>query len=508
MRASATSRTSSLPSLQALQGKSNANPADATSPFALLLESTSPVQAAKPARKDGPSSTNSQASDRSPSHPSPTEVPDSGNGPANGTHPDRRAAPAKPAPAVKANKSHDQDAAMPSDNTVDSNQYAAPDQELLDLQSAAPMAPALASAAATQKNGKGDPSEPNALDDVAGAPVSGSQSDAVAPDSAAFQPSNVMAAQAAGAQQADHDQTDDFSLQTAAAAQAQDAPLGAKPFSSSENKTQTGKTAQNAPVATGAKHDAEKGGTSQYPDTGLAPTAAKDDANKGGARIRGAQTTITKDKPDSGNSDRMDDTRTGSVQATLDITQAPAPKSAPLLIQTANANFDISGTALPQPSPVSAAAGTPHAFQASAQPASNLPALAAEIVAKSQSGAKQFDIRLDPPELGRVDVRLSIDSTGKASAHLTADQPQTLTLLQNDAPALTRALREAGLDVSQDGLNFSLRQQAENFNGKSGEDGRRGSARNFSLAATNEIDATTVTAAYRAAANGRLDIRV
>jgi flagellar hook-length control protein FliK len=146
--------------------------------------------------------------------------------------------------------------------------------------------------------------------------------------------------------------------------------------------------------------------------------------------------------------------------------------------------------------------------QVTAQPAPNLPALAVEIAAKSQSGAKQFDIRLDPPELGRVDVRLSIDATGKASAHLSADQPHTLTLLQNDAPTLARVLREAGLDVSQDGLNFSMRQQAENFNGNTGDDGRRGGPRAFSLTATTDIDANAVTAAYQSAANGRLDIRV
>ncbi len=64
---------------------------------------------------------------------------------------------------------------------------------------------------------------------------------------------------------------------------------------------------------------------------------------------------------------------------------------------------------------------------------------AVDIAARSQSGARQFDIRLDPPELGRVDVRLSIDAHGKAEAHLTADQPQTLELLQKDAPALARA---------------------------------------------------------------------
>ena len=140
-------------------------------------------------------------------------------------------------------------------------------------------------------------------------------------------------------------------------------------------------------------------------------------------------------------------------------------------------------------------------------PTPNIPALAVEISAKSQSGAKQFDIRLDPPELGRVEVRLSIDATGKASAHLSADQPQTLDLLQKDAPTLTRALRDAGLDVSQNGLNFSLRQQSGDTGAGQGQS-RGGNGRSFTLSATSSIDATSASAAYRAPADGRLDIRV
>ena len=123
-------------------------------------------------------------------------------------------------------------------------------------------------------------------------------------------------------------------------------------------------------------------------------------------------------------------------------------------------------------------------------------------------GAKQFDIRLDPPELGRVEVRLSIDATGKASAHLSADQPQTLDLLQKDAPALTRALRDAGLDVSQDGLNFSLRQQATARTAMPTTAAAAAARRSFTLSATTSIDATATSAAYRGAADGRLDIRV
>jgi flagellar hook-length control protein FliK len=139
-------------------------------------------------------------------------------------------------------------------------------------------------------------------------------------------------------------------------------------------------------------------------------------------------------------------------------------------------------------------------------PTPNMPALAVEIAARSQSGARQFDIRLDPPELGRVEVRLSIDATGKASAHLSADQPQTLDLLQKDAPTLTRALRDAGLDVSQNGLNFSLRQQSSDTGAGQGQG--FGNGRSFTLSATSSIDATQASAAYSAPADGRVDIRV
>ena len=159
---------------------------------------------------------------------------------------------------------------------------------------------------------------------------------------------------------------------------------------------------------------------------------------------------------------------------------------------------------------------TPAALQqvqvtAQAEAAPDLPRLAVDITARSQGGAKQFDIRLDPPELGRVEVRLSIDHDGKTSAHLTAEQPRTLDLLQRDSVLLARALRDAGLDVSQDNLNFSLRQQAHagghNLAGQQGQNQGRGS-RGLSLAASRSIAATATSAAWRAPSDGRLDIRV
>jgi chemotaxis protein MotD len=206
------------------------------------------------------------------------------------------------------------------------------------------------------------------------------------------------------------------------------------------------------------------------------------------------------------------DTNTDAAKA---ATQADANAAANAPAPAADKSAARTDNAMPAPAAVTGAdqTGAPAApavtqhVQVTAQPQPNLPALAVEIAAKSQAGSKQFDIRLDPPELGRVEVRLSIDATGKASAHLTAEQPQTLDLLQKDSTNLTRALRDAGLDVSQDGLNFSLRQHAGDAH-QGQNNGGRSFGRGQMLAASTSLDATQASAAYRAPANGRLDIKV
>ena len=137
----------------------------------------------------------------------------------------------------------------------------------------------------------------------------------------------------------------------------------------------------------------------------------------------------------------------------------------------------------------------------------NADAIAVTIAARSLSGSKQFDIRLDPPELGHVEVRLSIDASGKTEAHMTADQPQTLALLQKDAPTLTRALRDAGLDVSQSGLNFSLKGQDRNSGGNGFNTPPRGGS--LPLAASKGIEAAQASITLSSQpGDSRLDIHV
>ncbi len=77
---------------------------------------------------------------------------------------------------------------------------------------------------------------------------------------------------------------------------------------------------------------------------------------------------------------------------------------------------------------------------------------------RALSGSNRFEIRLDPYELGRIDVSLDIAREhGTVKAHLVVERPETLALLQRDAGSLQQALTQAGLDPGSTGLSFSLR---------------------------------------------------
>lgn len=89
-----------------------------------------------------------------------------------------------------------------------------------------------------------------------------------------------------------------------------------------------------------------------------------------------------------------------------------------------------------------------------------LSGLAVEITAQARDGKNRFEIRLDPPDLGRIDVRLDVDRQGQVTSHLVVDRSETLDLLRRDAPSLERALQSAGLKTDG-GVEFSLRDQSQ-----------------------------------------------
>ncbi len=114
---------------------------------------------------------------------------------------------------------------------------------------------------------------------------------------------------------------------------------------------------------------------------------------------------------------------------------------------------------VPQPAHQAAATAAPNvqltAAVATAQPVP-LNGLAVELAARATTGATRFEIRLDPAELGRIDVRLEIDKHGQVTSHLTVEKPETLAMLRQDSPQLQRALNDAGFKTADGGMQFSL----------------------------------------------------
>lgn len=89
-----------------------------------------------------------------------------------------------------------------------------------------------------------------------------------------------------------------------------------------------------------------------------------------------------------------------------------------------------------------------------------VPLLAAAMMRRISNGLKEFTLRLDPPELGRVDVRLTVGTDKKVRAVVSTDRPEALKDLALSARDLTRALQEAGLELEENGLSFSMNDQS------------------------------------------------
>ena len=85
-----------------------------------------------------------------------------------------------------------------------------------------------------------------------------------------------------------------------------------------------------------------------------------------------------------------------------------------------------------------------------------LDALAVHIARKFEAGESRFDIRLDPAELGKLDISLTVADDGRVQAVVRAERPTTLDMLQQDARLLESQLRQSGLNVDSNSLNFSL----------------------------------------------------
>jgi len=155
---------------------------------------------------------------------------------------------------------------------------------------------------------------------------------------------------------------------------------------------------------------------------------------------------------------RGDDSNTAPALTGAPESKPSASGNAASANPTANPSA-VTSAMQQQPFATLVASAPAHAAPTSA-PAVPISGIAVEITARVQDGQKRFEIRLDPPDLGRIEVRLDVDTSGRVVTHVTTDRSDTLDLLRRDAPSLERALQSAGLTTDNGALQFSLRQQA------------------------------------------------
>ncbi len=127
----------------------------------------------------------------------------------------------------------------------------------------------------------------------------------------------------------------------------------------------------------------------------------------------------------------------------------------------------------------------------------NLSNMAIEIARNFNAGVNRFQIRLDPPELGRIDIRMQIDDGGNLNARLTVERPDTLEFLQRDARALERALAQAGLDNSRTNLEFELKDNPSGEQDHNEQDQNSNPNSNDNNKQIDPVSDPTMIAAYK-----------
>ncbi len=115
--------------------------------------------------------------------------------------------------------------------------------------------------------------------------------------------------------------------------------------------------------------------------------------------------------------------------------------------------------------------------------------IAAQILRRLEGRSTRFEMALTPDELGRVDVKLDIDSEGRLNARLAFDNPAAATDLRGRADELRRQLEDAGFHLAADAFEFAERDSGSSAFDR-GQDSRNGSSRAFAAASrlNAEID--------------------
>ncbi|WP_413738308.1 flagellar hook-length control protein FliK [Shewanella sp. BJSY2023SW001] len=121
------------------------------------------------------------------------------------------------------------------------------------------------------------------------------------------------------------------------------------------------------------------------------------------------------------------------------------------------------------------------------------PVMRQQLIAMVSNGVQQAEIRLDPPELGAMMVRVQVhgDQT-QVQFHVT--QPQTRDMLEQAMPRLREMLQEQGMNLADSHISQGGREQGEQQGGNGGAFAQE--TANGEISAEETVQSTNHTTSY------------
>jgi flagellar hook-length control protein FliK len=274
---------------------------------------------------------------------------------------------------------------------------------------------------------------------------------------------------------------------TQAASATQASAAAAPPVVATVAEAQADQTAKAAPVAqaqAGADVPAEIATTGAPADTAIASAGASPTAPAEAAALQTPQARTPATQLESPAAPRASlAASTGSTTRATDAAGAQAKADSIAQVQSAAAASAATGAdpsaTLASPLTTTAATQGPSGAATQAPPAA-VAFLSSEIVKQASGKTTSFNIELHPADLGKVDVKLQIQSDGQLAARMSFDNPAAAASFQANADSLRHSLQQAGFQVGGDALTFTSGggQQGAADSGAGGSNGQGGASQN------------------------------
>jgi flagellar hook-length control protein FliK len=213
--------------------------------------------------------------------------------------------------------------------------------------------------------------------------------------------------------------------------------------------------AMTEPTATGQPAGGQANGQNGKPNPGVA-TAAQQVADTAMQNAMAANGKVAEAKP---------------FAAAL-VAQMEAGQAQPATGQ-AQSGQAVTGLGAASGTQAASKAQAPQAAHAPRQPQATqqqvMDQVTVQITKQAKAGHDTIKVQLKPVELGQIEVKLDIGPDGRVTGVVTADNKDTLAMLQKDARGLEKSLEDAGFKADSGSMTFNLRennQQANEGNGQ------------------------------------------